>query len=214
VQDATPGLIEEPSTNRPLTEKDFLHEVFDLWKQLTGRNGSTKFSPKRQRVIKARLSEGHTEDEIRRAVFGCSRSDWHMQRGKYADRDGDRHDDLTLILRDSEHVERFARMAGDAPLPGGRPDVTETAAASTTWKQAKDRLRASVPESTFQLWLEPLEIAGERDGTLVLLDTRDQGAWTSRRYRGIILEAVKAVTGDYTAVELIDHTGLELEEAA
>lgn len=206
----------EPSENHPHSPPEgdaFLQEIFDLWKQATGRNGSTKFSPKRQRSIRSRLKDGHSKDEIRRAVVGCCKSDWHMKRGRFADRDGDKHDELTLILRDTEHVERFARLAGDAQVPGTVPDVVETTAATAAWAQAKDRLRAAVPESTFLLWLDPLEVAGERDGNLVLLETADRGGWTDRRYRGLILEAVQAVTGDYTGVELIDHIGLELEAA-
>ena len=33
------------------------------------------------------------------------------------------------------------------------------------WRATQDRLRASVPESTFRLWLEPLQAVGARRAT-------------------------------------------------
>jgi hypothetical protein len=198
----------------PEGDAEVLQKIFDFWREQTGRNGSTKFDPKRQRAIKARLREDFTTRELCLAIVGCTRSDWHMKRGRHANRDGEVKTELTLILRDAPQVEKLMKLAGDTVDSGSRPDVTESAAATTTWEQAKDRLRTAVPESTYLIWLDPLEIAGERDNTLVLLDTQDKGAWTLRRYKGLILEAVQAVTADYTAIELIDHTGLELEQAA
>lgn len=54
----------------------------------------------------------------------------------------------------------------------------------------QERLRASVPTSTFQLWLEPLEVAGARAGTLLLTAPDSIRAWTERRYAGLIREAL------------------------
>ncbi len=54
----------------------------------------------------------------------------------------------------------------------------------------QDRLRASVPASTFQLWLEPLELVGARDETLLLSAPESIRAWAGRRYTGLIREAL------------------------
>lgn len=197
----------------PEGDAEVLRKIFDFWREQTGRNGSTKFDPKRQRAIKARLREDFAPRDLCLAIVGCTRSDWHMKRGRYANRDGEVKTELTLILRDAPQVEKLMGLAGDAAASGSS-DVAESTEATTAWEQAKVRLRASVPESTFQIWFEPLEAAGERDGkTLVLLETRGQGTWTNRRYKGLIWEAVSAVTGRFAGVEIIDHVGLELEAA-
>jgi Helix-turn-helix domain len=210
---------DEPSgTEPPVVPQEgdigFPGEIFELWKRLTNRNASTKFSPKRRRAIRMRLKDGHTEDEIRRAIVGCAGSDWHMKRGKHANRDGQRHDDLTFILRSTENVERFAEMAAGTPQPTSSSPISESAAATAAWEKAQGPLRAAVPESTYKIWLEPLEAAGERDGKLVLLDTSDQGGlaeWVRRRYADLVLEALHAVGGDYSGVEVVNQTDLDLE---
>jgi hypothetical protein len=190
-------------------------DLFDLWVKVMGRNGTTKFGPKRQRVIRARLREGVTVDELRAAIRGCANSDYHMKRGKHAHRDGPVYDDLTLILRDPEHVEQFVALAPAGSSAG--PDaqavgpVKETEAAASAWKAGKDLLENSLPTSTFRIWIGPLEVAGERGDRLVLVDTSEHGIgkWVLRRYRALILEAV----GDFDDIEIVDETQLELEAA-
>ena len=65
------------------------------------------------------------------------------------------------------------------------------------------RLRASVPESTFQLWLEPLKVVGSRSGTLLLSAPEGIRAWTERRYAGLIREALAGVGSTLTGISLI-----------
>jgi hypothetical protein len=204
---------EKKKEGDPSGDAAFLDEIFELWKRLTNRNDSTIFSPKRKRAIRMRLKDGHSPNEIRRAVMGCAASDWHMKRGKHANRDGRPHNDLTLILRDTEHVEEFARMAGDLGPPVGVGLIAESAAASQAWDQAKQLIRQSLPESTFDLWVAPMEAAGERDGALVLLDTSDRGGWADRRYKGLFKEALSKVTDDYSGIEIISHIDLEMQAA-
>jgi chromosomal replication initiator protein len=61
------------------------------------------------------------------------------------------------------------------------------------WEAVKRRLRASVPESTYRLWLDPLRPAGCVDGTLYLTAPEGIRAWAERRYGGLIGEAARAV---------------------
>jgi chromosomal replication initiator protein len=60
------------------------------------------------------------------------------------------------------------------------------------WQDVQHRLRASVPESTFNLWLSPLRVLGAR-GTILHLSAPDGiRSWVERRYTTLIGEAVKA----------------------
>src|SRR4029077_11784598 len=52
------------------------------------------------------------------------------------------------------------------------------------------RLRASVPNSTYRLWLEPLKAAGAGDDTLFLTAPEGVRAWVERRYSSLIAEAL------------------------
>jgi chromosomal replication initiator protein len=51
-------------------------------------------------------------------------------------------------------------------------------------------LEASVPESTFRLWLEPLEAVAVEGDTLFLSAPEGIRAWTERRYSSLIEEAL------------------------
>ena len=52
------------------------------------------------------------------------------------------------------------------------------------------RLRASVPDSTFNLWLKPLRVVGSRGSTLYLTAPDGIRAWVERRYTALIREAL------------------------
>jgi chromosomal replication initiator protein len=60
------------------------------------------------------------------------------------------------------------------------------------WRDAQARLRASVPESTFELWLEPLRAVGAQGGALCLTAPEAIRAWVQRRYSSLIREALVA----------------------
>ncbi len=69
----------------------------------------------------------------------------------------------------------------DAPLP---TDL------DALWRATQQRLRASVPESTYTLWLEPLEPVGSDNDTLYLKAPEAIRAWAERRYSALIAAAV------------------------
>jgi chromosomal replication initiator protein len=69
-------------------------------------------------------------------------------------------------------------------------DGAESHDLDSLWRDVQDRLRASVPQSTFQLWLEPLKVAGSQAETLLLAAPDSIRAWTERRYSGLIQEAL------------------------
>jgi chromosomal replication initiator protein len=79
----------------------------------------------------------------------------------------------------------------------GRRPVTDDSPRNeldALWGATRARLKTSVPESTYRLWLEPLEAAGIDGETLYLTAPEGIRAWTERRYSSLIAEAL-AETG-------------------
>src|ERR1700709_2772900 len=60
------------------------------------------------------------------------------------------------------------------------------------WRATQDRLRASVPESTFRLWLEPLRAVGADADSLYLTGPEGIRAWAERRYSSLSGQALAA----------------------
>jgi len=75
-------------------------------------------------------------------------------------------------------------VAGQVPDDPPNPDL------DAVWQATRDRLRTSVPESTFRLWLEPLEVVGAEGETLYLSAPDGVRAWAERRYSALIAEAL------------------------
>jgi chromosomal replication initiator protein len=61
------------------------------------------------------------------------------------------------------------------------------------WRDIQTRLRASVPDSTFKLWLEPLQAVGAQGDVLYLTAPDGIRAWVERRYSSLIREALADV---------------------
>ncbi|MFN8216677.1 MAG: chromosomal replication initiator protein DnaA [Solirubrobacterales bacterium] len=70
------------------------------------------------------------------------------------------------------------------------PDDSPRDELDAIWKATQDRLRASVPASTFHLWLEPLRAVASDGETLYLTAPEGKGAWVERRYSSLIAEAL------------------------
>jgi hypothetical protein len=77
-------------------------QVFAHWKTATG-HPKAKLTPKRKRAITDRLREGYPVDTLLAAVDGCRASPFHQGDNK----GGTVYDDIELICRDGEHVEKF-----------------------------------------------------------------------------------------------------------
>jgi chromosomal replication initiator protein len=61
------------------------------------------------------------------------------------------------------------------------------------WRATQERLRGSVPESTYRIWFEPLRAAGAAGDTLFLTAREERvRTWTERRYSALIAEALAA----------------------
>jgi chromosomal replication initiator protein len=66
------------------------------------------------------------------------------------------------------------------------------------WRDVLAQLRASLPPSTFQLWIEPIEVTGARAGTLYLSAPDKVRTWSERRYLGLIREALRAAESEFS----------------
>lgn len=83
-------------------EADEVRQVFDAWVEATGRSERTVFDPKRRRQVKTALKT-YPLDELLDTVRGW-RHDPH-NRGENTQ--GKIYNDLGLLLRDAEHIEKF-----------------------------------------------------------------------------------------------------------
>jgi hypothetical protein len=103
---AEPGRGEdlEPEGVTPLGSAH--KRIYDHWRAARGKTRSTydTMSTERRRKIAARLKE-FTEAQLMQAIDGVGRDPWP---------DRSKHDDITVIFRSREQVDRFLEMA-DSP---------------------------------------------------------------------------------------------------
>ena len=85
-------------------------------------------------------------------------------------------------------------------VAGQVPDDSSRHELDALWRATQDRLRASVPESTYNLWLEPLQAAGSDGETLYLSAPERVRAWAERRYSVLIAEALAEAETPLTRV--------------
>ena len=88
---------------------DEVAEIFSYWRDIMGHTRA-KMDIKRAQVIRDRLRDGYTVEDLCLAIDGCASSSFHMGMN-------DRHtayDSITLILRDADHVDRFISMGEQA----------------------------------------------------------------------------------------------------
>lgn len=117
-------------------EAQVARSIFGYWREKTGRDKRSKFGQKRQKVVLARLREGHEPERIMRAIDGAvsgsrdregpallkalraampllSPEDAALVRRVFAEARyrGPKYDDLELICRDETKLEGFAQLA-------------------------------------------------------------------------------------------------------
>jgi DNA-binding transcriptional MerR regulator len=81
--------------------------VFDYWRERLHPSAKPlKRASKRYSRIRARLDEGFTVDQVKRAIEGCAGSPFHRENN---------HTDIELICRNAEKLERFIAMAPAGP---------------------------------------------------------------------------------------------------
>jgi chromosomal replication initiator protein len=98
-----------------------------------------------------------------------------------------------------------ARRYGRRPVP----DDSSRNELDALWRATQERLRASVPESTYRLWLDPLEAVGGDGETLYLTAPESIRAWAERRYSALIAEALAELDSPLCQVSFAEPQGLE-----
>ena len=84
------------------------------------------------------------------------------------------------------------------------PDDPDRHQLEALWRDTQERLRASVPNSTFRLWLEPLRAVGAQGDTLFLTAPEGIQAWVKRRYASLIREALAAAGAPLSDIGFTD----------
>ena len=100
-------------------------------------------------------------------------------------------------------------MPGQARRYGRRPvqDDSPRHQLEVLWQATQEQLRASVPESTYRLWLEPLQAVGSDAETLFLSGPEGIRAWAERRYSSLIVQALSKVAPALSRVAFTDGAG-------
>ena len=80
------------------------------------------------------------------------------------------------------------------------PDDSHTTDLESLWRGTQKRLAESVPESTYRLWLEPLEPVGADSETIYLKAPEGIRAWAERRYTALIAAALSEMGTDLQRV--------------
>ena len=96
------------------------------------------------------------------------------------------HEGLDKTIETSEETEVTGRI--------------EEGALDAHWRRARLHIRASVPESTYRLWFEPLSAAGERGSTLFSGPPHVR-RWVGRRYPELLRAALSRADAPFDEVE-------------
>ncbi|HEX4345762.1 MAG TPA: chromosomal replication initiator protein DnaA, partial [Solirubrobacteraceae bacterium] len=71
------------------------------------------------------------------------------------------------------------------------------------WASIRHGLRSAVPDSTFEIWLAPLEARALVDTTLVVAAPDEIRSWISDRFGGLLQSCAAAVLGPQTIVDVV-----------
>jgi chromosomal replication initiator protein len=76
---------------------------------------------------------------------------------------------------------------------------------TAAWRELRADLRRAVGESTYEIWLEPLELVALRDGKLLIDAPPATRAWVTKRFGRLLASRAKAVLGSDVEVEISSH---------
>ena len=80
----------------------YVKNIFSYWQKKLNHKKS-KLTKERATKILARLKEGYTEDDLKKAIDGCAASSYHMGQNEQ----GMVYDSIGLIFRNAEKVDEF-----------------------------------------------------------------------------------------------------------
>lgn len=114
-----------------------IEEIFQHWQAIM-HHPQAKLDAKRKRVITQALQSGYSISQLCQAISGCAQTPFNMGEN---DR-GERYDSLALILRDSDHIDRFIHNDQSPPQPKSINPVLENNA--RVMKELLDREQNNV----------------------------------------------------------------------
>jgi len=99
----------------PQAVQNEIKEIFEFWKT-TLNHPRSNLDDKRKSLIKRHLKSGYSVGDLKHAITGCSQTPHNM-----GDNDrGQVYDSLELILRTSDHIDRFMRNSLAPPMSRGK----------------------------------------------------------------------------------------------
>lgn len=99
-QSVLPGIPgPPPAMSSEMAKRSAVGRIFAYWQERCDHK-QAKLTPDRTRAILARLKEGYTEAEVRKAIEGAAVA-------AFVNDDGHKYDDLTLICRNGSKLESF-----------------------------------------------------------------------------------------------------------
>ncbi|BCA93797.1 hypothetical protein TUM19329_01580 [Legionella antarctica] len=98
--EASPVDISEPNSLASI------QELFIYW-QTVMNHPRAIFDAKRQRKVAQALKLGYSLEDLKKAIDGCSKTPYNMGQNN----SGQVYDDISLIFRDADHIERFMNNA-------------------------------------------------------------------------------------------------------
>lgn len=100
----------------PPVQPTTLMAIWDLYVSTfhSGRGRQPMLTPERAELITMAVNQ-YDADTVKEAIRGCALSGWHMGQNPT----GRRYTSIELILRDSEHIERFQGMTVAEETRGG-----------------------------------------------------------------------------------------------
>ena len=88
------------------------------------------------------------------------------------------------------------------PVPEFVPDPPDPELAAT-WNGVRTELRAEVPDYTFHIWLDPLELAARRRARLFVRAPDHIRTWVEERYLALLTAAAIRVIGRDAEIEVV-----------
>jgi chromosomal replication initiator protein len=75
------------------------------------------------------------------------------------------------------------------------------------WASIRRELRSAVPDSTFEIWLEPLTVRAFADDTLVVAAPDEIRSWVADRFGRVLQTCTASVLGPHVAVDVVTPDG-------
>ena len=115
----------------------------------------------------------------------------------------------------SSHPEHHTiKPSRRVEVPGPGEDSARDQQLHAVWRRVQLHLRASVPESTYRLWFEPLRPAGARGTTIFLTATPHVRRWVGRRYPELLRAALSRADSGFSDAEFVAEPGADERASA